>query len=48
MTKELQEIITEISIILVREAQISSKEQMRMLELLRREDAHGEPARSDL
>lgn len=39
MTEELQKIITEISIILVREKQISSKEQIRMLELLKKE--HG-------
>jgi hypothetical protein len=39
MTEELQKIITEISIILVRENQISSKEQIRMLELLKKE--HG-------
>lgn len=37
MTKELQEIITEISIILVRENQISAKEQVRMLELMQKE-----------
>lgn len=37
MTKEVKEIITEISIILVRENQISAKEQMRMLELLQKE-----------
>lgn len=37
MTEELQKIITEISIILVRENQISSKEQIRMLELLKKE-----------
>lgn len=37
MTEELQKIITEISVILVRENQISSKEQIRMLELLKKE-----------
>lgn len=37
MTKETKDIITEISLILVRENQITSSEQIRMLELLRSE-----------
>lgn len=37
MTKEAKDIITEISLILVRENQITSNEQIRMLELLRSE-----------
>jgi hypothetical protein len=37
MTKEAKDIITEISLILVRENQITSSEQIRMLELLRSE-----------
>lgn len=37
MTKEIKNIITEISLILVRENQITSSEQIRMLELLRSE-----------
>ncbi len=37
MTKEIKDIITEISLILVRENQITSNEQIRMLELLRSE-----------
>ena len=35
MTKEAKDIITEISLILVRENQITSSEQIRMLELLK-------------
>jgi len=37
MTKEAKDIITEISLILVRENHITSSEQIRMLELLRSE-----------
>lgn len=37
MTKEIKNIITEISLILVRENQITYSEQIRMLELLRSE-----------
>ncbi len=37
MTKETKDIITEISLILVRENQITSSAQIRMLELLRSE-----------
>lgn len=37
MTKEIEKIIMEISLILVRENQITTSEQIRMLELLRRE-----------
>ena len=39
MTKEEQNVITEISMILVRENQITTNEQIRMLELLRNKQA---------
>lgn len=41
MTKEEQNVITEISMILVRENQITTNEQIRMLELLRNKQAEG-------
>lgn len=41
MSKETQKIISEISAILVRENKITSRERIRMLELLKNEKSKG-------
>lgn len=48
MTKEAKKIIAEITLLLARENEITAQEQIRMLELLRKEEPYGEAARSHI